>query len=233
MSRLTTDPLRSCPLRGGSGLRQRKFPPPPRLCPRLARAGCFLPLSVRVWRLRRPPTFHGREGGAHYLRALGGRESSAEAEKRGKGPRGAVALWAVAKGERRLGDWRGARPGVGEGLWWIIVCVCWGVGGSLAVGDRERAFGLGRVDMCVGEFGCLSPECSLEVGLVIVKRTKRGRRRWTLEWKTRTGGCCEREWLGYERATWASLGAERLGFLEIVAGAPGCRGRREGASRCF
>lgn len=83
MCRRTTDHLRKQPLRGGSELRQRMFPPRPRLCPRLARAGCFLPLSVRFWRLRRPPTFHGREGVAHRLGPLGGRESPAEAEREG------------------------------------------------------------------------------------------------------------------------------------------------------
>lgn len=69
MSRSTADPLGKRPLRGGSGVRTAEVFAwlRPRLPRRLTRAGCFLPLSVRVWRLRRPPTFHGKEGGAHRL----------------------------------------------------------------------------------------------------------------------------------------------------------------------
>uniref|UniRef100_F7D8S4 Potassium channel tetramerization domain containing 10 n=1 Tax=Equus caballus TaxID=9796 RepID=F7D8S4_HORSE len=55
-------PLTKAPSAGrkwGALGRQRKFPPRPRLRRRLVRAGCFLPLSLRASRLRRPPTFHG------------------------------------------------------------------------------------------------------------------------------------------------------------------------------
>lgn len=49
-----------------------------------------------------------------------------------------------------MGDWGGEAGGGGR------VSVDNLVGWSLAVGDRERAFGLGGVDLCVGELGGVS-----------------------------------------------------------------------------
>lgn len=110
-SRSTADPLRQRPLRGGSEVWTAEVPAPapppprPRLRPWLTRTGCFLPLSVQVGRLRRPPAFHGKEGGAHRLGAPGGRESGQSQRRGAKGRQ---------KGGGRVRGCRGREEALGE-----------------------------------------------------------------------------------------------------------------------
>lgn len=108
------DTLRRVPLRGGSGVWTTEVPapapPPP---PALSELGVSC-LSVRICRLRRPPTFHG-EGGGRCRGATGHSEGGGRRRAEGEGP---ARLGAVGGGRDSRGCWvvRAGEVGRGKGL---------------------------------------------------------------------------------------------------------------------